>query len=594
MSFKRQLLILVFCACLGVIATVVQPIYNSIHSEHILKVDRHMMIISEAANLLVHNLQVERGMSCGFINSKGKKFSEKLPKQRAKVDKQISLFEESLLVHDIAHADQAFQDDVEHIQERLKLLTDMRKQVDSLEISYDIPLQYYSQVNNELLSLTVHISSFAHNSDFATAATDLSLILFSKENAGIERALHSVALTSQFISSTIKKRISSLQSQSKVYLSLLKNRSITEQTKAALETVDEKLIEQVQIAREGILSANMSLEAGINAEQSFALMTNYIVNLKECSEKYATIVNNANNNAIDQARSDTYSVITYVLIIFAIIGFVSWLTARSISKELMNNANELEKGIETVFSNANHVMTANQHVAQSSTEQAASVEQISAAIVEMDAITKDNADRCKTAAHDTRLSIQSAKDAQNAVVSLNQTMQDINNNANKTNTIIQTINEIAFQTNLLALNAAVEAARAGEAGKGFAVVAEEVRNLAARASDAAQQTEGLIKDSQKSATEGSDRTNKVMTDLGEIANSLNALGMAIEGVATSSEQQSTSVQELGMAVNQINEATQSNAESSESASHSSENLHIVTNDLKTVKERLVTYLGNNS
>ena len=67
---------------------------------------------------------------------------------------------------------------------------------------------------------------------------------------------------------------------------------------------------------------------------------------------------------------------------------------------------------------------------------------------------------------------------------------------------ITVIDQIAFQTNILSLNAAVEAATAGEAGKGFAVVAGEVRNLANRSADAANEIKILVESAASKAKDG--------------------------------------------------------------------------------------------
>ena len=175
---------------------------------------------------------------------------------------------------------------------------------------------------------------------------------------------------------------------------------------------------------------------------------------------------------------------------------------RWVEKPIFTIAQSLGEGSGQVNEASVQVSEAANLLAEGVSSQAATTEEISAAMEQMSSMTGQNADNAQKARMLAQNARESAEAGDRSTQLMNQAIQDIQQSSAETANIIKVIDEIAFQTNLLALNAAVEAARAGEAGKGFAVVAEEVRNLAMRSADAAKNTASMIEQSVENAQKG--------------------------------------------------------------------------------------------
>ncbi len=185
-----------------------------------------------------------------------------------------------------------------------------------------------------------------------------------------------------------------------------------------------------------------------------------------------------------------------------------------------------------------------------------SMEEISASMSEINGTTHLNVQKAQLA---NEMSVEAKVTTEEGKVTMGEmvrTINDIKSASQEIAKTIKTINDIAFQTNLLALNAAVEAAHAGEQGLGFAVVAEEVRRLAGRCSEAANDTTLLLEGPLKKIGRAVVVAGDTAAALDTIYDKVSAMGALVDDIVTGSEMQAAGIRQIHNGMTQIDSAAQ--------------------------------------
>ena len=214
-------------------------------------------------------------------------------------------------------------------------------------------------------------------------------------------------------------------------------------------------------------------------------------------------------------------------------------------KDLQDSSNTLLSNVNVLSKNANESAVALEETAASLEEITANITNNTQNVIQMAQYAKE---------------LQTSSNKGQALASQTTTaMDEINKEVTAINDAITVIDQIAFQTNILSLNAAVEAATAGEAGKGFAVVAQEVRNLASRSAEAANEIKALVQNASLKANNGKTISDQMIEGYNNLNTNVSQTLDIISEIENASKEQENAIVQINNSINELDKQTQQNA-----------------------------------
>lgn len=579
--------------------------------------------LAQRAGNWVHQSQLERGMTAGFLGSQGEAFGDRLSQQRPNMDAAVEAFFQQRDQIDAALLGSTISTQLVAIEQQWQRNQALRDQVDQLRVATPEALAHYTNLNSLLMVLVGELAHLTGEGAITRQLAAYYNLLEAKDLAGIERALLSNVFAADAMPEATLQRLLSLIGEERAFLETFRVLSGAANREALEAALSGPEVERVLERR--ALAIQQTAGFGVNPEEWFDWQTVKIGRLKALEDSVSASIVSTADELKRQAQRDLWWYLAIAVVAAVIAIGMAILIVRTMTRPLqralvsiaergddltqrlpvpgsdelsrlyqaVNDASaqteqliaEMKRNAQSVALASNEIAQGNQDLAQRTEEQSASLVQTASSMEQMTATVRQNADNAHQAQRMTGDVANQAQEATEVAMQARQAMQHIHQANEQVTTIVTAIDNIAFQTNLLALNASVEAARAGEHGRGFAVVADEVRKLASRSAEEASQIRHLVNNNVARINEGEALVATTSDTLEKIAARVQQVATLVDEIATASHEQSAGVEQISHAMAQLEDVTQQNASLVEQVATASRSLDDQAEEMTTLVSR---------
>ncbi|MFA6121509.1 MAG: methyl-accepting chemotaxis protein [Sideroxydans sp.] len=251
----------------------------------------------------------------------------------------------------------------------------------------------------------------------------------------------------------------------------------------------------------------------------------------------------------------------------------------SIIRQVNSNANTVSASAANLASSSGQIAVGSQAQSEAAASTAAAVEEITVSINSVASnaesvrkLSEQSLRQTKDGNLGVEAMVGEIESVQSAVNQIDVSVKEFVESTRAIAGMTQQVKEIADQTNLLALNAAIEAARAGEQGRGFAVVADEVRKLAEKSAQSANEidqvtnslnkksgdVEATVQSGLRSLRATQEQVERVSALLAEAGSSVEQSTQGVNDIATSVSEQGIASTEIAKNVEKIAQMSEEN------------------------------------